>query len=289
MNEFCPHLVLTDYDSDISTNIATNPTPASLTMPQSSDFSFPKDENALLVMTSSGSTGIPKNIVLSEENLISVISSHLNELQYKNEAMLSILPLHHSFGLVIDFLVHLFAGSTIVRDPNSGRDIDNVIALMNQFNITSLSMVPYTLEKIFRANALHTLQRLNSGIIGGAQVPAKFFPFLRKTRLRVGYGQTEAGPGICLGAPGRFEPNYIGSAVGCRVNIGIGSELIYSGKNQNYGIFKNGIGVNNSEFNQSGDIALQCENDFFFLGRIRGTVKATNGKFYPAFQKAVVS
>jgi acyl-CoA synthetase (AMP-forming)/AMP-acid ligase II len=60
------------------------------------------------------------------------------------------------------------------------------------------------------------LRALRGGVVGGAPVDAELAALLAETRLRVGYGQTEAAPGVCLGAPGDWRAGAIGQPVGVR-------------------------------------------------------------------------
>ena len=78
----------------------------------------PKDEIAVLPY-SSGTTGLPKGVMLTHHNLIS------NLLQSK-EAMISkpdrtkslgLLPFFHSYGLLVILLLNLFDGKTTVTLP----------------------------------------------------------------------------------------------------------------------------------------------------------------------------
>lgn len=289
IREFDPQFVFTHQEEPEREflSLGRTPLPAGLRRRATRD-QFAPDHRARLILNSAGSLGQPKNIVLSETNLIAILHSHSPEFGYAEETALSVLPLTHAFGLVIDFLPHLFAGSTIVRAPDNGRDIPRLLDLARSFSVTSMAMVPRTLEGILANDGADVLRGLSHGIIGGAPIPVPYFPFLRGTRLRVGYGQTEASPGITLGEPGRFESYYVGRPVGCRLDFSSTGELLYRGPNQCYGFFTDaGIEPNRAVWQSSRDRGFLRDGQVFITGRMDSARKAGNGKFYSVFEKEV--
>jgi len=71
------------------------------------------DELAVILYTS-GTTGFSKAVMLSHRNIVSNVSSMLEALSLSREdVFLGILPLHHTFGATVAFLVPLYWGCTV--------------------------------------------------------------------------------------------------------------------------------------------------------------------------------
>ncbi len=57
-----------------------------------------------LMLRTSGTSGNPRWIALSDENIAAVIESHRPHLRLRGARVLSALPWHHAFGLLIDLV-----------------------------------------------------------------------------------------------------------------------------------------------------------------------------------------
>jgi long-subunit acyl-CoA synthetase (AMP-forming) len=95
----------------------------------------------------------------------------------------------------------------------------------------------------------------------------------------VGYGQTEASPGICLGEKGIFYTNYIGNPLGCKIKISNEGELFFKGDNSYFGYWENGSVKKNSDNSwiRTGDIVEKKKEGLFFKGRLDFSFKLPNG------------
>lgn len=99
------------------------------------------DDLATIVYTS-GSTGFPKGVMLSHQNIIGLV--HLNPFKWDNELYLSVLPLAHIFSRAINFLMVNW-GIPIYYI----RDITTVGDAARELHPTILVIVPRLLEKIY--------------------------------------------------------------------------------------------------------------------------------------------
>ena len=154
-------------------------------------------------------------MALSDANLHAVLSSHLPLLGLEGARVLSILPWTHAFGLIIDLLPALLAGGVVVRDPAGGRDPRSMADLLRRERITHLSGVPLAYRRLVEYTGDDSLLRqLRGGVVGGAAVTPSLAELLAGTHLRVGYGLTEASPGLSLGRPGEWVPYALGLPVG---------------------------------------------------------------------------
>ena len=151
-----------------------------------------------MLATTSGSTGSPKVVRLSRDNLqsnASAISEYL-ELDVSDRAMTT-LPLHYCYGLSV-LNSHLFAGASVRLSSRSVVDSE----LWNDFDAaqaTSFAGVPHTFELLektdFATRELSSLRYITQA--GGRLDPERARRFIHLGHHRgfdfiTMYGQTEA-------------------------------------------------------------------------------------------------
>ncbi len=197
--------------------------------------------DARLILATSGTTGSPRWVVLSDGNLRAVLSGHLPRLGLEGASVLSVLPWTHAFGLIIDLLPAILAGATVFRDPEGGRDPRVTADLILRHRITHFSAVPLAYHRLADHSGDGALLRqLRGGVVGGAPVTPSLAGLLAPTRLRVGYGLTEASPGLALGDPGSWVPYSLGKPLGCQVRLTPGGCLQFRGPNACLGHWSEG-------------------------------------------------
>ncbi len=246
---------------------------------------------ARFLLETSGTTGAPRRVALSDANVRAVLASHTPLLAMDGAVVLSVLPWHHAFGLVLELLPALLAGAELLRDPSGGRDAAAMLAVAAEHPITHLHAVPYTLRLLAeRDEGRALLGRLRGGVIGGAPVDSTLADLLRGTRLRVGYGQTEASPGITMGDPGAWHAGALGHPVGCEVRLDADDVLAFRGANACLGVWEadaaGGLGISvepPGRWVRTGDLARrEFDGTYTFEGRTADSFKLENGRFVPA-------
>jgi len=224
-------------------------------------------------------------IALSDENVLAVVDSHLSRLGLEEETsrVLSALPWSHAFGLVIALLPALLTGAEIHRDPDGGRNVESLLDTFAGAGITDFCAVPLTIKRlVVSERGRDFLRSLRGGVVGGAPVDEAATEFLRATRLRVGYGQTEASPGIALGEPGDFPAaRYLGKTLGCETRLRDGV-LLFRGANACYGMWSAQTGLTTlgaDRWHDTGDLVTRApDGDLFFAGRCDSAFKLANGR-----------
>ena len=237
------------------------------------------------LMRTSGTTAHARWVALSDRNVLSVLASHLPHFSLQNARALSVLPWTHAFGLVLDLFPALLSGAELIRDPEGGRDPDQLIHLRNAWGATHLSAVPLTIQRLLdTSEGGSLLRRLRGGIVGGAPISGPLADRLADTALRVGYGQTEASPGIALGPPGEWAPHYLGRPVGCSVEVAEDGELLFEGPNACVGIWRDGAldRAAPDRTVHTGDLVERDGDDLFFRGRKDHSFKLSNGRLVRA-------
>ena len=238
------------------------------------------------LLQTTGTTGAARWIALSDANVRAVLDSHAPAHPLAGATVVSVLPWHHAFGLSIQLLPALLAGATLVREPSAGRDAASLLAACDAHGVTHLDAVPHTLRVLAtHAGGAALLRRLRGGVVGGAPVDARLAELLAHTRLRVGYGQTEASPGIALGAPGEWRPGLLGRPLGCDVRVDDDGVLAFRGPNACVGSWSEGaLSVfPDARWVRTGDLVRQePDGTLLFEGRVAGSFKLANGRYVAA-------
>ncbi len=193
----------------------------------------PSTPDIAIILSTSGSGGPPKRIALSRDNVAAQLESHTRALGIgPGEVALSVLPWRHAFGLLVDALPTLLSGATVIVDRSFGRDVEAMRRTARDRRATRICMVPLQVRRwLGLPGGAVSLSALRGGVVGGAAVREDLAEALASTRLRAGYGLTEASPGVCLGRPGEWREGWLGSPIGCQTRIGDGGELLVRGPN----------------------------------------------------------
>jgi long-chain acyl-CoA synthetase len=246
------------------------------------------DELALL-FTTSGSTGSPKLVRISFNNLLSNTDSIIQYLNINSkEKPILVLPMNYSYGLSI-INSHLRQGATILLTEKSILEKDFWNFLKNE-KATSLSGVPYTFEILHRLRFdKMELPFLKTITQAGGKLNTKLIDYFSNYALRenklfyVMYGQAEASPRMSylppkfnldkLGSIGIAIPNgelYLINEKNDKINTpGEPGELIFKGKNVSLGYSFSGEDLIKGDENNgilfTGDIAQIDEDGFYYI------------------------
>lgn len=160
------------------------------------------DDDALLIVFTSGSGGLPKAAVLSHRSCYWTNLSLSRTLELTGQdVVLAVLPQFHVGGWNIQPLLAWWTGATVVLERTF--DAGRVLQLVQERRITTMMGVPtqYLMLAEHPDFDRADLSSLRSAVVGGAPMPA---PLLRTFHARgvaltQGYGLTEAGPNVlCL-------------------------------------------------------------------------------------------
>ncbi len=235
-----------------------------------------------LLLTTSGTTGNPKLIRLSNDNLISNAKSIIEYLKItSNERAIASLPFHYSYGLSV-LHTHLLAGASIVLTKSSVVQ-DNFWEHVRKFKCTSFAGVPYLYKLMDRVgfDKMDLPDLKNMTQAGGAldkPLILKFHEIMKKKggHFFTMYGQTEATARISY-LPPSMLPKKAGS-IGIAIPQGVLSlvqgELVYEGPNVMLGYAREpsdlakGDELKGKLF--TGDLGYFDEDHIFYLsGRLK--------------------
>ena len=177
LNKIVPLMLDSNLDSELLGNLITTYKPEYLWVPNKDknlinngkvvlnilDYSLIKlsfnKENLLhddlgLLLTTSGSTGSPKLVKLTYENIFSNAESISKYLSIdENERPITSLPMHYSFGLSI-INSHMIKGATILL-TNSSLMEREFWSFLQTYKATSLSGIPYSFEILKTVSYTH--------------------------------------------------------------------------------------------------------------------------------------
>jgi nucleoside-diphosphate-sugar epimerase len=164
-------------------------------------FKHPEElDSTILLLHSSGTTGLPKPIPLTHRQLLFAVSCHDFATEEQAQSLnVSTLPLFHGFGLVAPGL-SMSAGKTTVYPASDGiPNALSIIKLVKVTNAKSMMTVPFLLDDICNLpndEGINILADLDFVGTGGAALGAGVGDRLTKggVKLLNFYGTTETGP-----------------------------------------------------------------------------------------------
>ncbi|UCG49122.1 MAG: acyl--CoA ligase, partial [Phycisphaerales bacterium] len=182
---------------------------------------------ALMVPTS-GTTGAPKMVMLTDHNLISNMTTYRSVLGLgEHKVACCVLSLHHIYCICAQVLTHMSQGDTFVigAEPFFIKDF---LKAVQAYSVNIAAFVPYMailLAEYPRPEEFN-LESLKYVTLSGAKTPTQTYELLvskyRHVQFINTYGMSEAGSRISLGAPcpAFFPPDSVGRPIpGVEVRI----------------------------------------------------------------------
>ncbi len=154
-----------------------------------------------VLLFSSGSTGVPKGVMLSHHNINCDFFSFWRVIGWRNsDKLIGNLPLFHSFGLTVCFWVSAMSGCQVVYLPNP---LDGVTVgkLLEEEKITLMMATPTFLQTYMRRCSREQFRSLRLVITGGEKLRLDIADkFKAATGLSIveGYGCTELSPIVSI-------------------------------------------------------------------------------------------
>ena len=243
------------------------------------DVVFPTDnwDDLSTINYTSGSTGDPKGVMLTYRNFSACVDYSQRNVP-AGERMVSMLPMAHMYGLVIEFIYPLCNGTAIYwlgKAPTPATLLKAFADVKPYLLIT----VPLVMEKIYKSKVKPTLDKpvvkillkvpginniiykkvkdglvaafggeVQEFIMGGAPLNPEVEKLFKRIKFPylVGYGMTEACPLLAYEHWTKFVPGSCGKAVDCAtVRIDsedpehIAGEIQAKGENITIGYYKN--------------------------------------------------
>jgi long-chain-fatty-acid--[acyl-carrier-protein] ligase len=171
------------------------------------------DDQAVILFTS-GSEKAPKGVPLTHRNILSNQQGALTVIgPTRRDAILSFLPMFHSFGFTVTGVLPLLAGVRVVHhpDPTEGAALARKVAA---YRPTLVAGTPAFIEHLFERARPGELDSLRLIFVGAEKCPPALFEKARRlvphAQLVEGYGITECSPVVAANRPEANRPGSVG-------------------------------------------------------------------------------
>ena len=264
-----------------------------------SDFApQPRSHEAAVLLYTSGTTGRPKTVALSERNIISNAEGCRQATGFDDrQVMLAILPLFHAYGLTVTILLPLMSGSTVVISERfvprtvlnliERHRVTTVVAVPSQYRVLAMDPTPCDASSLWLCIAgaerlPDTTEREFTARFGHAVLP--------------GYGATEVSPVVSLNIPETNRPASVGKPLpgttvtirnddGTVCPVGEVGEICVEGPNVMLGYLNDPEGTARKIRNgvlYTGDKGFFDADGYLYIsGRADEMVKVAGEKIYP--------
>ena len=175
-------------------------------------------DDVVVLPYSSGTTGLPKGVMLTHHNLVANICQcdHAIVYQPDGEVALAFLPFFHIYGMQVLMNGLLANGVTVVTLPRF--DLDQALSLVQEHRITRFFAVPPVVLALAKHPAVdsYDLSSLVQVFSGAAPLGAEIAMEAEKRigcEVVQGYGMTELSPVSHTTPPGMFKAGSSGVTV----------------------------------------------------------------------------
>jgi long-chain acyl-CoA synthetase len=278
------------------------------------------EDTASLIYTS-GTTGNPKGVILTHGNFLSDAEAVIGGgLVATTDNVLSVLPLHHTYGFMCNFMMPVAHGVTVTFAP--GLKATDIVSAVKECGVTVIVAVPRIYEMLRNGiftglasplqlrlvklcGAVRRLTGINAGRIlfhsvfenfrtlrecvsGGARLDPELMCGLEALGFTMveGYGLTETSPIIAFNPYRKRKPGSVGTApAGAEIKIEDG-EIIVRGPMVMAGYYKNSRATSevlHDGWFHTGDVGYMDEDGYVFItGRRKEIIVLGSGKnIYP--------
>ncbi|NQU64890.1 MAG: AMP-binding protein, partial [SAR324 cluster bacterium] len=167
-----------------------------------------KDDDNAVILYTSGTTGVPKGVMLTHRNLYAnaVSSYDLDSERSPDDIGLFVLPLSHSFGLTVMNVGFMFANMSVMIP---WFDLETSCRLIEKYKIVGFAAVPAIFSMFLNTPDVvdkYDLSSLNECNSGSAPLPVEVLKgFEEKFGCIIyeGYGLSEAAPIVSAHYKGR--------------------------------------------------------------------------------------
>ena len=268
-------------------------------------------EDLVALPYSSGTTGLPKGVMLTHRNLVANMCQ-MQGLDYffESDTLICVLPLFHIYGLVVVLNMGLYKGATIVTMRRF--DLDLFLKAVQDYGVTMAHIVPPIVLALSKSPLvdnyeLPTLRTLFSGAAPLDESLTRACMARLNCDLRQGYGMTETSPvthsspadqsKVKFGSVGTAAPNTECKIVDLATGEALGSnqegEVCVRGPQIMKGYLNRpeatAATIDREDWLHTGDVGYADEDGHFFIvDRAKELIKYKGFQVPPAELEAVL-
>lgn len=268
-------------------------------------------EDLVVLPYSSGTTGLPKGVMLTHSNLVAnIVQTEKVETISAEDVLVGILPFFHIYGMLVIMNASLYHGATIVTMPRF--DMEGFLQLVQQYKISRAHLVPPIVLGLAKHPLVdqYDLSSLKVIVSGAAPLGADLTAACAKRLnciVKQGYGLTETSPvtHVDLDDPSKIKPGSVGRSIpNTEVRIVDNVEGKDPGVNERGEVWLRGPQVmkgylNNAEATamtidadrwlHTGDIGYADEDGYFYIvDRVKELIKYKGMQVAPAELEAIL-
>ncbi|KGR74772.1 class I adenylate-forming enzyme family protein [Ureibacillus sinduriensis] len=243
-----------------------------------------KEDDVAVILYTSGTTGVPKGVMLTHKNLYanSMSGLSLREEEDTRGTTIGVLPLAHIYGFGIMNGMFLLGSSVVIF---SRFDAEEVFKVIEKYKVKSFAAVPAMVHAmLYHPNAEHydlsSLETVGSGSAALAISLRHKFKERFGAEVRDAYGLSEASPGVAtqrnnmpikegsVGVPMPGVKIKIVDEQGKELPIGEVGELLVQGDNVTPGYFRNEEATKKALQNgwlHTGDMAKMDDEGYLYI------------------------
>lgn len=260
-------------------------------------------QRAAVLLYTSGTTGRPKAVELSDENILTNVAGACQQMQFGDERQLAVLPLFHSYGLTATLLLQIARCSTMVLHE---RFVPRaVLQAIQQHRITALMAIASQYRLLIKEPTQADLSSLRICVAGAERLPeqvAMDFEARFGVPILQGYGVTETSPVIAINPPQACRMTSVGPPIpnvhvtirenGAILPPGQTGEVCVEGPNVMLGYYNRPEATAQKIVNGvlgTGDLGwLDADGYIYLAGRSDDMVKIAGETVYPAEVEAAL-
>ena len=270
------------------------------------DFKAKAFDKMSKIVFSSGTTGNPKAVMLSQKNMLMGFENLMRRAPMtEDDSCFLFLPLHHTYAGLYNFLFSIISGISIYICSDNSKIAEEIMMA----NPTIVSVVPLILERFFNAvkdkksyaKALFG-KNIKYVFCGGVKLDNNIKEFFQNSGLDIieAYALSETASSLSIQYSGNHNPESVGIIFdNIEVKIsepdseGVG-EILVRGDNVFLGYFNNKEATDDAfdenSFFKTGDLGkIDEKNNIYLTGRKKRIILMSNGEnVYPEEIEALI-